>query len=106
MFKNIVIVVLVGLALLVWFKPDVSLSKYSEADVKRYGVECGNWIGDEYGNGQPARVSDVWNKGENLVFEVLVPKESSTSSSVFLCVVDPAKGSMIKPSAFDNSWNR
>jgi len=66
---------------------------------------CAKWIGKEYGNGQPAIMQDAWSKNRRLVFQMSVP-DTATKSTLYLCVVDTERGTMIKPSAFDQSWNR
>lgn len=83
--------------------------RISDADRAKYGAECSQWIGSEFGSdslGSLASIGDSWVKDGKLVFEVLVPQDDLTSSSVYLCVVDKKEGQLFKPSAFDTSWRK
>lgn len=82
-------------------------SHISPSDARSYGRECTDWISKNYGDGRKSEVFDSWKKRGNIVFEVGVPKEDNPSmASMYLCVVDPSKGTIMKPSAFDQSWNK
>lgn len=87
----------------------------SEADTKEFGEPCRLWIAREFGDDdlptyteQMTQISDSWTKDGMLVFEVQTPSDiGKTSSNIYLCVVDKAKGSMFKPSAFDTpNWRK
>lgn len=77
----------------------------TSADVRTYGSQCRDWISKDIADGAATSLGDHWKKRGKLVFEVLVPKKDKGSYSVYLCVVDKTKGTMVKPSAFDTSWD-
>ena len=76
----------------------------STADALRYGEQCKKWISKEFEEGGETLVGGHWKKKGKMVFEILAPKVGTNSSSLYLCVVDKSKGTMLKPSAFDASW--
>ena len=86
-----------------WFQSN----HISPGDASSYGDECSTWISKNYGDGRTARVFGSWKKRGNMVFEIGVTQADNPSmASMYLCVVDPSKGTMMKPSAFDQSWNK
>jgi hypothetical protein len=87
----------------------------NEADTKEFGEPCRVWIAKQFGDKDSptftkslTTISDSWLKDGKLVFEIATPTSISRSSnSMFLCIVDKAKGSMFKPSAFETAnWRR
>lgn len=87
----------------------------NEADLKEFGEPCRVWIAQQFGDkdlstyaSELTTISDSWMKDGMLVFEIATPTDiSSSSTSMFLCVVDKEKGSMFKPSAFETAnWRR
>lgn len=76
----------------------------SPESAKTYGKACTDWLSAEVGHGRPAQILDQWKRRGRIVFEVAIQKDTGSSASVYLCVVDPASGTMLKPGAFDPSW--
>lgn len=96
-------VIIAAVAGFVWFQSN----HISSSDASSYGDECSTWISKNYGDGRTAKVFDSWKKRGNMVFEIGVTQADNPSmASMYLCVVDPSKGTMMKPSAFDQSWSK
>lgn len=86
----------------------------SDEDKEEFGEPCRAWIAREFGDkDRPTMtllgttMADSWIKNGMLVFEIATPSRTGSTNSMFLCIVDKAKGSMFKPSAFEtSSWRR
>lgn len=76
----------------------------SWSDRVDYGIPCQDWIRAEFNDGRSTSIRDAWRKRGHLVFEILAARESGNVASVYLCVINPKTGDLLKPSAFDTSW--
>jgi hypothetical protein len=96
----IVVGIVTALAFLAFYRP-VSASEQAS-----YGTQCARWIGEEFGEGARGTIIDSWRKRGDLVFVIAVPDRRNSYSQILPCVVSPSTGSMVKPSAFDQSWRK
>lgn len=69
----------------------------TEADREGLGQACTKWISEDFADGRPTEISDVWRKKGKFVFEVLADQATGSSKSVILCVVDKKNGKVMKP---------
>jgi hypothetical protein len=76
----------------------------SAADAKTYRRICEEWIAKEFNDNRATEAGKPWKRRGKIVFEVLATRNEGTAKDVFLCVVDPAAGTLMKPSMLDASW--
>lgn len=76
----------------------------SAADAAAYRAACEKWISQEFADGRATEAGKPWKRHGKIVFQVFAAREEGALKDGFLCVVDPAEGTLLKPSAFDASW--
>ena len=67
------------------------------ADRSGLGQACAKWISEDFSDGRPTEISDVWRKNGKFVFEVLAQQATGSSKRVMLCVVDKKDGTVMRP---------
>ncbi|MDF3606340.1 hypothetical protein PE067_09430 [Paracoccus sp. DMF-8] len=95
-------VVVVG-AMAFWWTQS---SPIRSSEKSSYGKECEQWIAKRFADGERTRITDSWRKRGSPVFEIAVYDADKSYYSTYLCVVDKKKGTMKKPSVFDQSWKK
>lgn len=94
---KVILAGLIALAFWIYWRGAVYIPPDRQAQL---GAACIKWMETEIVPGYRARIIESWRKSGHIVFRIGVSEAGSSTGQVFLCVVDPATGDMLKPGAF------